>query len=1291
MYTMRISRKEFEGEYPVMFEDYKEQATCSKEDHASILELARRWQEKSITFPNGEPIPDWFVRRAHARLGLRGAKKLCMKHNHPSGRGCLNKSRGEECSLDHQCILCGKEQHGLFFWSDKNGRYVCPKLVKWEKEIEAYKSKYGDPDRDYLKSLAKRPCERDVRAVTVTTNVRSLSFSVLRDAESELSEPGCGESEPETSAQNPHPDLRDDVDQKPRPDLRGEVNLVVVDSPAVQSYNEANDDEVKASSISSEPARQGKKKKSKKGKKGNAQESKPDGAMLQQQGEKTGECSTVAEFDSEKHVGAEDLQPAEETETPAVDSHFQSGESLEMPSTPRAPRSPAPRRTRDPLADSRLKELLPCVSVAPCSGTPPTMSHKRKQRNSKADPTVKTKEVESSDEAEEMRPEQPAEMTASPATQLPEPLLAAPHVEKVEVADGKDVVAEGKDDQPVDMSSSSSVELPEPLHVASLTEKGETGNAEVADDSPAAPLQALAPVSAQPCPNDPAYRVAPGLLPPPTVQLQGKKFRGFICSNRAMDLADCASKYLPHATTDLPQKFLHGHLGCNESDVAKRSLDDFNLYFVDASKLKHPTPNRLASKISFAYGSQFPMLGDVAVTCRNLDKKGNVALMNIRAFDRLQEKLAKVNEEAFNSWFELLAEKYSRSGLAGSFFYVPVHASAEHGPMHLQSEPTGWTQIAEYCAEQFEKQDAKSFDFNEIDSDDSNEEGADDNTEADELDHESVENSAGSKMFSAFRAKGMRLSYTKDSMNFVVVDQDQQTKDKRGHINMAVARYIYFKFGQAVLEPMLGKLRGDVIIFKALQYHSEDQCTAAPLEDEHLNYLQPDYKCSDADEEEIKFLSDQIDLSSVMNHWTLFPKRAQFFPKIKELDRMAQKEDWSYRLPSRMTKEKDHDLPYLVSFIKFRFALSVRHKKGIHIFQPSSDSNKTRMVFATGLLDMNLKPIYGIFERGREHGDSDDLCDVPLPDGKFVFKEWTSMQKAPVDVQPLSLLSKELLSKACETSGLQLHEIQAFDASVEVERSNIAHILRKKERFIADNHFQGADDDQWDGWAVSDDTKLTMQFEASLLETIMWARYDHTAPVITCFQQGSYQWLLPLLNPLKCRGVKQAPSLVVVLRPFRKQEGEGFVYQVKTVLDLDMALKQARLCGMLSQRWTISHRQMINWQNLSSLTWQLVESLTNPADQHKLKESLNNFQQNMIKTLPSFGRAPKANIQSERGLRSYTPAASSERKLSNASGKSNATSSTRSDIDSDWRNRPAAPAADADSDGYVTMSKSKKC
>merc|ERR1712072_652070 len=203
----------------------------------------------------------------------------------------------------------------------------------------------------------------------------------------------------------------------------------------------------------------------------------------------------------------------------------------------------------------------------------------------------------------------------------------------------------------------------------------------------------------------------------------------------------------------------------------------------------------------------------------------------------------------------------------------------------------------------------------------------------------------------------------------------------------------------------------------------------------------------------------------------------------------------------------------------------------------------------------------------------------------------------------------------------------------------------------------------------------------------MWARYDHTAPVITCFQQGSYQWLLPLLNPLNSRGVKQAPSLVVVLRPIRKQEGEDFVYQVKTVLDLDMALKQARLCGMLSQRWTISHRQMINWQNLSSQTAQFIE---NPTDQHlknNLKESLAICQQNMIKTLPSFGRAPKTNIQSERGSRSYMPATSSAREWSNASGESNAASSTRSDLDNDWRNRPAAPAADADSDGYVIVSK----
>ena len=289
----------------------------------------------------------------------------------------------------------------------------------------------------------------------------------------------------------------------------------------------------------------------------------------------------------------------------------------------------------------------------------------------------------------------------------------------------------------------------------------------------------------------------------------------------------------------------------------------------------------------------------------------------------------------------------------------------------------------------------------------------------------------------------------------------------------------------------------------------------------HLHYR----RVAAFDEEgELQFLLDRTDLGTIMQRCVFFPKSpgASFLERIAELEKKAQPEDWRNRL-------RNNDAPeYLVNYINYKFALSWKHRQGISIEMPPNNSAKLRLIFATGLLDLNLQPIYGVFER-RKDEDVDDAFEIPDFKSRYVFQKWdTHLPNAP---EALDLLSTALLNKGCENAGLRPEELRMFDPSwdkVDVSPGSIEHILRKKFRFQQDNDFQGVQPGQG-GWAVDDPSNLATQFKHALNQTMTLTRYDRSTPVITCFQLGQYQWLLPLLNPSQV--CKQAPSLTVVLRP----------------------------------------------------------------------------------------------------------------------------------------------------------------
>ncbi|CAJ1402010.1 unnamed protein product [Effrenium voratum] len=313
----------------------------------------------------------------------------------------------------------------------------------------------------------------------------------------------------------------------------------------------------------------------------------------------------------------------------------------------------------------------------------------------------------------------------------------------------------------------------------------------------------------------------------------------------------------------------------------------------------------------------------------------------------------------------------------GSLFYVPI--PRDPGPEQLQSEEIsaasrGYAELIQHCKTLFEERGAKKEVFEEPESDEEENADAlrqDTGVENEKHDHQNP-------LLNAFKRHGFNLVYFSEAINVILVDQACQTHaQKRRGVNVAVARYIYHKFGAPHLERIVSNLRGDVLVFKASQWDSEEACRAAPFpQDDSLRFLQNmEKKLPEKQEEDLQFLVDRADLASVMASCVIFLKQKNkrsskdFEGHIADLERKAQPEDWRNRL-------RDSDGPdYLINYVKYKFALSWRHKQGIAIKALPSDSSKLRLTFATGLVNLDLNPIFGIFERKKDEGDGEDCYD----------------------------------------------------------------------------------------------------------------------------------------------------------------------------------------------------------------------------------------------------------------------------------------------------------------------------
>eukprot|EP00438_Fugacium_kawagutii_P031328 Skav215352 [mRNA] locus=scaffold1391:440424:441158:- [translate_table: standard] len=214
------------------------------------------------------------------------------------------------------------------------------------------------------------------------------------------------------------------------------------------------------------------------------------------------------------------------------------------------------------------------------------------------------------------------------------------------------------------------------------------------------------------------------------------------------------------------------------------------------------------------------------------------------------------------------------------------------------------------------------------------------------------------------------------------------------------------------------------------------------------------------------------------------------------------------------------------------------------------------------------------------------------------------------------------MKPGAQRNGLELHELKSFNpyASVLNSQASLQHIASKTDRFESDNAANCFSRPK--GWDLEDVDNLKEQVMKQLDKVCTWCRTDRSIPVMTVFGDFSYQWLLPLPNPSQDDSkLSESPTLVAVLQPQRKDENDDPCYTFVTVLSLDMALQQARLCGKLHQRWTVSRRQAEELQKVVSAVKILKTNAPNEEVKKEARHALaclKNYQECIARFLPSL-------------------------------------------------------------------------
>lgn len=765
----------------------------------------------------------------------------------------------------------------------------------------------------------------------------------------------------------------------------------------------------------------------------------------------------------------------------------------------------------------------------------------------------------------------------------------------------------------------------------------------------------------------PAFAGRSSVAGPPSVRTEQ---RGFLCSAKSQSLDDCRQHVVECGSGNSIRTTAARVLRCAEADLQLRPVGKTQLCLVFRTCTSGTLPaNRFASQLMYAHGFSFLVRGDAFFGVVK-DNGEDLARINSTAWSLWADKLRGMNAELFESWFKDKAAAFSvqESTGPGVLLFVSLTGAVQEYPVDCK----GYEQISQKVLEIFLENGSKQECYAEDSEDES---GADSPGDPDRPGpHAEL-----GKLNAYFQRRNLNLSYSSQckGLNVASVVDRYMTKDKY-RVNEAAARFIGRKYEDggltALKQDYLKRLWGDVVLFRPERYWDANSAWIAsqPLKDE-FQELSQRKGGDDVLEQEIMTEVMHAELKICLQRWTFFDK---YDRSMVELEDMALPEDWDNRLDAA-PEPSAASSPYLDNYIRFLFAFSMKHARehpekpqGLHLIPSSKKGQPHKLIFATGLLTKMRAPIFGIFEQVRRSDEDVDALlrwEDPPSDHKFRFKQWSTSSGSAKEIFPLDLLSDECLQQGCERAKLELHELKSFNPTKSIIYDHmLEHIASKTARFELDNSHQRLEHPH--GWDTRKPQKLAEQFKKQLDVARGWCRSDRNTPVMTCFGNGTYQWLLPLPNP--SQDDLGSPTLVVVLKPLRKNKGEDFCYDAMTVLTLDDALKQARLCSTLNQRWTVSRRQADAFRQIEKCVNGLPA--TDPimkAQLRRLQGYIKHYKSCIQKLLPSACSVEDCDLSPWTRVGAPTAPPSAPRtppRRSTASGASSAVNSDAEADDAKW-------------------------
>ena len=470
-----------------------------------------------------------------------------------------------------------------------------------------------------------------------------------------------------------------------------------------------------------------------------------------------------------------------------------------------------------------------------------------------------------------------------------------------------------------------------------------------------------------------------------------------------------------------------------------------------------------------------------------------------------------------------------------------------------------------------------------------------------------------------FQAKQLFYSFVKAESKLACLTCHPRIMkpEKKVRLNERAAQILGKLYGVSILQRNYmskNRLRGDAILCMVNKDQQlQPRCIWAPDLEETFDKFLEQVDLEGQDEEVIPHVRLQgmkLWSQAWLDYGTKFSKT------VADLEEMAQPEDWMNRLEDG--EDAESTLPYLESYMQFKFAFSLhqsQHLKGDRGIRFAKGGRI--LIFATGLLQRrDLQPICGVYDCGTAREGE----EPPPYEKRYKFREWTTDPDEIVgQVEPLDLLTDECMGNGATRSQLQLHELKTFDpyAVLEMPERCLSHIADKVDRFDADNRHQQFKAPS--GWDLQSEERRKEQVKKQLDKVRAWCRTDRSIPIMTVFGDFTYQWLVPLPNPSQEDGkLSENPTLVAVLQPLRKDPKDAPCYILKTVLTLDMALMQARLCGKLHQRWTVSQRQAVELQKVVDAVKEIPGDIPEVKRQkQKALAALRTYKECIMRFLPS--------------------------------------------------------------------------